>query len=275
VVARARRRDPARDLPGGAHRPGRDLIDLHCHALPGLDDGPRTPADAEELLRVAAADGTRTVVATPHCSPQFPTTPEQIERAVAELRVDGIEVLTGAEVAHEMALRLPDETLRRLTLGDSRCILLEAPLEPAVGPDFERSVEELQGRGYRVLLAHPERAPVLRENPARLRALVDGGALCSITAAALTGRFGDAARWFGLELLRDGLVHSIDSDAHHAAWRPPGLRAGLAAAETVLPSLPTDWYASEVPAALLSDAPLPEQEQRHRPPPSRPPSARR
>ena len=212
-----------------------------------------------ELLHVAAADRTRTVVATPHCSRMFPTTPEQIERAVAALREDGapVELLAGAEVTHEMALQLPDETLRRLTLGDSRCVLLEAPLEPVVGLDFERCVEALHERGYRVLLAHPERAPGFRENPGRLRTLVEGGALCSVTAASLTGGFGAAARWFGLELLRDGLIHSVDSDAHHATLRPPGLRNGLSAAASELPALQAEWFAEKVPAAVLADEPLP------------------
>jgi protein-tyrosine phosphatase len=187
----------------------------------------------------------------------FPTTPEAIAQAVAALGDTPVELLAGAEVTHEMALRLPDETLRRLTLDDSRCVLLEAPLEPVVSPDFERCVEALHERGYRVLLAHPERAPGFREDPGRLRALVDRGALCSVTAASLSGGFGAAARWFGLELLRDGLVHSIDSDAHHATLRPPGLTSGLAAAAAQLPSLEAERLAQAVPAALLADEPLP------------------
>lgn len=203
-------------------------------------------------------------MATPHCSSRFPTAPEAIEAAVQALRSadSGVEVLAGAEVAHDMALRLPDETLRRLTLGGSRCLLLEAPLEPVAGPDFERCVSVLQERGYRVLLAHPERAPAFRENPPRLHALVEHGALCSVTAAALAGGFGDAARWFGLELLRDGLVHSIDSDAHHATLRPPGLRIGLAAAASTLPAVAAraEWLSTSVPAALLADLPLPPQD---------------
>ena len=234
------------------------MIDLHCHALPGIDDGPATRADALALLRVAAADGTRVVVATPHVSRRFPTAPETIESGVAALAPDSpVELLAGGEVTHEMALQLPDETLRRLTLGSSRCLLLETPLEPVVGPDFERAFESLLERGYRVLLAHPERSPAMRDDPSRLYALVERGAFCSITAAALLGGFSDAARWFGLELLRDGLVHSVDSDAHHATMRPPGLRAALDAASALLPSLDATRLASGAPAALLADEPLP------------------
>src|SRR5215218_6063829 len=124
------------------------MIDLHCHALPGLDDGPATLDDSLALLRAAVAAGTRTVVATPHVSPRYPTSPESIAAGVAELReaaagID-VDVLAGAEVAHEPALELPDEVLRQLTLGDSSCVLLESPLSPSVGPVFERCVSELQ-----------------------------------------------------------------------------------------------------------------------------------
>jgi protein-tyrosine phosphatase len=202
------------------------------------------------------------VVATPHCSRRFPTTPEAIEESVGELRAAGspVELLAGAEVTFEMALELPEETLRRLCLGSSSCLLLETPLEPVVGPQFERCTELLWERGHRVLLAHPERAPAFRDDPGRLRALVERGALCSVTAASLAGGFGAAARFSGLELLRDGLAHSVDSDAHHAELRPPGLREGLAAASAVVPGLAArvDWLAEELPAALLADAPLPQ-----------------
>jgi protein-tyrosine phosphatase len=218
-----------------------------------------TTADALALLRVAAAEGTRTVVATPHCSRRFPNSSAVVAAGVVAMRDAGspVELLTGAEVTHEMALQLPDEELRRLTLGGSSCLLLETPLEPVVGPEFERCAEGLWERGYRILLAHPERAPAFREDPRRLHALVDAGALCSITAASLAGGFGDAARWFGLELVRDGYAHSVDSDAHHATFRPPGLRQGLAAAAAVLPALRASWFADEVPAALLAGEPLP------------------
>jgi protein-tyrosine phosphatase len=204
----------------------------------------------------------KTVVATPHVSPVFPTPPEVIEAGVAELRpLSPVELLAGAEVAHEPALELPDEILRRLTLGASNTVLLESPLSPSVGPVFERAFDSVRERGYRVLLAHPERAPLFLGNPKRLHALVDRGALCSITASALSGRFGQGPKWFALELLRDGLVHSVDSDAHNTTGRPPGLREGLLDAAETLPSVAAHagWYMTRVPAALLADEPLPQQ----------------
>ena len=217
--------------------------------------------DALALLSAAYAGGTRTVVATPHVSGRYPTTVEQIEDGLAALRAAGteMELLPGAEVTHEQALELPDETLRQLTLGDSRTVLLESPLSPSVGPVFERCVEDLQTRGYRVLLAHPERAPAFLDRPLRLRALVEQGALCSITASTFSGRFGEGPRWFALELMRDGLVHSVDSDAHNLLGRPPGLREGMLDAAETLPFVAkrAGWYMKRVPAALLADEPLP------------------
>ena len=104
------------------------------------------------------------------------------------------------------------------------------------------------------MLAHPERSPALRDRPRRLRALVERGVRCSITAASLEGRFGPAPQWSSLELLRDGLAHSIDSDAHDAQLRPPGLRAGVAAAVARLPAIEaaTERLTTSVAAAMLA-----------------------
>jgi protein-tyrosine phosphatase len=184
---------------------------------------------------------------------------------VAEMRAAlvaagvGIALEPGAEVALEMALQLPDASLRQLTLAGSRCVLLECPLAPAVGDAFERCVDDLQRRGYRVLLAHPERSPAFLGRPARLRALVERGALCSVTASAVAGAFGSGPHWYALELLRDGVVHSLDSDAHDAERRPPEIRPGVEAAATALPAVGAraDWLTTDAPAALLADDPLP------------------
>ena len=94
-----------------------------------------------------------------------------------------------------------------------------------------------------------------------LMKLVAQGALCSITASALSGRCGQGPKWFAYELLRDGLVHSVDSDAHNVTGRPPGLREGMLDAAETLPFVASraGWYMTRVPAALLADEPLPQQ----------------
>ena len=187
--------------------------------------------------------GTHTVVATPHRSRRWPTEPEEVAAGVARMRElyerEGVELelLPGAEVTVEEAERLDDATLRRLP---ARRRPVPADREPATSSPASSSSapsRALMERGYRVMLAHPERCPAFIDRPRRLRELVDRGVLCSVTAGALAGHFGAASRWFALELMRDGLAHSVDSDAHDVDGRPPGLREGLRAAAKQLPAL--------------------------------------
>jgi protein-tyrosine phosphatase len=248
-------------------------IDLHSHVLPGIDDGPQTAAESLDMCRRAAADGTGAIAATPHVSPVFRTRPEQIEAGVAELNdalaaeSGSFEVLRGAEIAPAL-LPLIDETeLPRLTLGGGPYLLIEAPLE-AVGRELEEAVDELMDAGHGVLLAHPERAPSFHREPERLAALVERGALCSITAGSLIGRFGRRVARFTERLLAEDLVHNVASDAHDTFGRPPDLRSLVLSAD--LPGLEAraDWLIEEVPAALVAGAELPA-------PPQPPAPARR
>jgi protein-tyrosine phosphatase len=181
-------------------------------------------------------------------------------RALYEQEGLELELLPGAEVTVEQAARLDEPTLRALRLGDGPYLLLESPYEFA-GVELERTVAELIERGHRVVLAHPERCPAFMDRPRRLRELVDRGVLCSVTAGSLAGYFGQASRWFALELVRDALAHSVDSDAHDARHRPPGLREGLQAAARQLPAMASlaPWLAERVPAAILAGDPLPER----------------
>lgn len=183
-----------------------------------------------------------------------------VERMRAAYAREGIELklLPGAELTVGEAARLGETSLAGLSLGGGPYLLLESPYEP-IGTELERTIADLAARGHGVVLAHPERCPAFLDRPQRLRALVEGGALCSVTAGALAGRFGGASRWFALELLRDGLAHSVDSDAHDVAGRPPGLRQGLRAATEQLPRLAQliPWLAEDAPAAILAGDPLP------------------
>jgi protein-tyrosine phosphatase len=229
-----------------------------------VDDGPASEPAALAMAAAAARAGTHTVVATPHRSARYPTEPDTIAAGVERLRAllerEAIELrlLPGAEVTIGEAAEADDATLRGLSLGGGPYLLIESPFEFA-GLELERTLAALDARGWGVVLAHPERCPAFRDRPQRLRALVDSGVLCSVTAGALAGRFGEAPRWFGLELVRDGLAHSIDSDAHDAELRPPGLRAGLRAVTERLPALErlVPWLAEDVAAAVLAGEPAP------------------
>lgn len=252
------------------------MIDLHCHVIPGVDDGPATLEDSVRLARVAAAEGTRVLVATSHVSHRYPNTSERIrdgvERVNGALREEeiAVEVVPGAEVALDILGRLDREELGRLALGGAGpSLLLEAPLG-AVGGELEDAVRELQRAGFGVVLAHPERCPSFHRDSDRLRALVATGVLCSLTASSFTGRFGRPVEALSRRLLADGLVHNVASDAHGPESRPPALRSTLDAAAARIPGLGAlvPWLTEGAPGAILAGDPLP-------PAPSAPPSRRR
>lgn len=242
------------------------MIDLHTHILPGIDDGPETIEGSLALARAALAAGTRTLVATPHINRAHDVDPPRVREAAERLRdrlaQEGIELdlLTGGEISTGRLPRLSDDELGALRLGDGPYLLIEAPLTSGAW-QLTEIVERLIDDGHGVLLAHPERCPGLHRDPALLRGLVARGALCSITAGALTGQFGRTVNRFALELLREGLVHDVASDTHDTRRRPPDLRKPLASAATQLPGLDgqVKWLTEGVPAAILAGEPLPER----------------
>lgn len=235
------------------------MIDLHCHLLPGIDDGPATIEQSVALARAAAAAGTATIVATPHASARYPNRAATIQRLASELgarlRAESvaIEIRVGAEVAMTHAEEIDPQELSQLRLGKGPWLLLEPPFLPAA-LGIDRAVAELCEQGHRIVLAHPERCPAFHRDPGLLRELVADGVLTSITAGALVGRFGKTVRRFASRLLADGLVHNVASDAHDWHRRPPGLAAELEQAG--LGEL-ADWLTREVPAAILAGTEIP------------------
>lgn len=255
------------------------MIDLHCHLLPGIDDGPATLEDSLALARAAAAAGTRAIVATPHIDHRWGVEPREVAGRVDEMRralgEAGIEldVHAGGEIALTRLADLDPEQLDAVRLGGGPYMLLECPHQPTAGSDFHTFVHRMRDRGESVLLAHPERSPAFRRNVDSLAGLVERGVLTSITASSLLGTFGGSVREFSLRLLTDGLVHNVASDSHDAERRAPGLLAGLQAADRKVPGLidQTEWLTRDVPEAILAGSPLPE-----RPPlPKRPGGVRR
>jgi protein-tyrosine phosphatase len=237
------------------------VIDLHCHVLPGIDDGPRTIEESVALARAAHANGIRTIVATPHASVRYPNRPGAIHELVAQLNerlqsesID-IEIRAGAEVAMTHVPEIDPAELAQMTLGGGPWLLLEPPFSPVVA-GLDRLVATVQSEGYRIVLAHPERCPAFHRDLGLLQTLVSNGALTSITAGSLVGRFGKEVKRFALRLLNDELVHNVASDAHDPLQRPPRIgaeldRAGLGAMG--------EWLCQAVPAAILSGADIPKR----------------
>lgn len=211
-----------------------EYIDLHCHLLPGLDDGPQQLAQAVEMARQAVADGIHYVLATPHhLDRRYQNTGLVVERAVAELQAElkrqqiPLTVFAGQEVhlRDDLATALPH--LLGIDVG-RRYLLLELPHEQV--PNYVAQVIfELLQQGTTSVIAHPERNAQIMAQPERLYDLVQQGCLAQLTAGSLVGQFGRAVKSTALELVECGLVQVIASDAHLMARRGFMMRAGYQA----------------------------------------------
>lgn len=251
------------------------MIDLHTHVLPAIDDGPPDVAGSLDFARAAVAAGTTEMAATPHVSWDMPTRSSAVAAGVAALQPEldaagiALRLHTGGELAVTRAAELDDDELAALRLGGGEWLLAECPLSVAA-TGFDQLLHHLQARGHRILLGHPERSPALHRSPDTLRRLVDAGMLCQITAGSLVGAFGSTVQRFTYEMVSEGLVHNVSSDAHSARRRPPGMAAALEQADAELPGLldQADWLCVDVPRAILGGGAVP-------PAPGPPPQKRR
>lgn len=249
------------------------VIDLHSHILPALDDGAGDIEVSLGMARIAADAGVQTMAATPHVNFDYPVDSETVMSRVGELNVAlaragiPLAVLPGAEISMPRAAELSDAELASFCLGGGRTLLIESPYMKGVGY-IEDLLFDLQLRGFRVLLAHPERCPTFQGDPDRLRRIVERDVYCAVNTGALEGGFGRTVRAFALELVRDGLAHCIASDAHDQERRPPGLLAGIEAAEEELPGLVSaaEWYTRAAPSALIGGTRLPPRPELPEPP---------
>ena len=207
--------------------------DIHFHILPGVDDGPSSMDESVALAAAAVADGTRTVVATPHVRPGFLTDVSDLPDRVRELRERlaregiGLAVRRGAELGHDMVGRLSQAELDSVAHGPpgGRWLLVETPFVGLDG-EFTAATDELRDRGFAVVIAHPERARGAAG--AVLRYERERGSMLQVNAWSLVGRHGPEAYEKAHEMLRGGRVGLIASDAHGGV-RQPALTIGVAA----------------------------------------------
>lgn len=231
------------------------LIDLHCHLLPGVDDGALDLGDSLAMARLAIAEGFEAVCATPHIRSDHDVRIAELPGRVAALRDElaarelPLRVIAGGEVSELALARMSDEELRAVALGGGRWILLE-PRGGPLSDSLDEAVAELESRGFHALVAHPERH-LAEDMLGRLARLVDRGALVQATAAALER--GPAVEGMRALAAR-GLVHVLATDAHSShGGRPMRIAGGLEAlrdVERVAPHL--DWIARAAPEAIVS-----------------------
>ena len=208
------------------------FVDLHCHALPGLDDGPKTDADAFALLEQAYFEGTAAIVATSHFNFQYAHDPARVaalvetlerEAPAAPLLFPGCELELNAE-----ALRAFFAEPRAYSLNRSRYALVEPPLR--FPPDrIPHLLMKFREAGITPVLAHPERSPLMQAQPKMAAAWAAAGGLLQVTASSFLGRMGRRAEALAWDLLDAGLAHFVASDAHDAVKRPPDLRPAFQA----------------------------------------------
>jgi len=214
------------------------VIDLHNHLLPGIDDGAKKVEETLEFLRIARRDGVKVVVATPHMKPGvYDNSRETILERVALVReaakgdeAEDVTLLPGAEVYFTADLPARARAKQLMTVADGgRYLLLELPYQQ-IPMQVDDTIFQLRLLGITPLMAHPERVAYYLEDINRVAASVRLGALTQVTAASLTGKFGDKARDFARAMLRRGLIHVLATDGHDVRYRPPVLTEGFRAA---------------------------------------------
>jgi protein-tyrosine phosphatase len=245
------------------------MIDLHTHILPGVDDGVKTMDDAVAFARVAAADGVKTVVATPHYREGFymnarPDVLAGVEALNVRLRAEGIalSVLPGAEVHISADLVERVKSGHAPTLADNgRTVLFELSMSQPQ-PDLENFVFQMRLAGLQVLFAHPERIAYFQDDVSRYEAVLRLGAFGQLTTGSVTGVFGESVIEFSEELVRKGLVHVVASDAHNTRGRPPVLSRALERLSAWAGDELARRMVDEFPKAFLAgrdpDCPAPE-----------------
>ncbi len=198
-------------------------VDLHCHLLPGIDDGAATMDHTIAHARRLEAAGVHDVACTPHIKrcdfPRVDLPGLAAARQAAQSAIDAEQIAVrlhgGGELAHEEALALEPEDLERIAQGPAggRWLLLECPFA-GLDEEVVQAAERLWDLGYGVLLAHPERAAAIAGADRRLRSLAARGALLQVNATSLLGRHGPTAEAGAVRLLREGIVWCLASDGH-------------------------------------------------------------
>lgn len=232
------------------------MIDLHCHILPGMDDGAVSMDDALEMAHLAALSGVRTIVATPHCNrtgdPKENFAGEEQTDCLSALR-NGLqeaqiplEILLGAEVFCTPRVGQLLEEGKLLTLADSKYLLMEFYFDES--PEFmEESFARVMRRGKVPVVAHPERYEAVFRDPELVARWFRRGLVIQLNKGSILGRLGSRAETVSKFLLEQGLAHVVASDAHGSHVRTPHMGQIVRHLE--------HYYAPEYARILLSRNP--------------------
>lgn len=235
------------------------MIDLHCHILPGVDDGSSGLRESLMMADIALGCGVSAIVATPHCekggAERLQSAVALLGEALEELSL-GVSLLPGMEILGTPETAGLLEKGRLLTLNGSRYPLIEFPFFSG----GEAETEILSGviaAGFRPVIAHPERCPYIRLDPSPVNRWVDMGCLLQIDGDSFLGRFGTAARDMAFALTVRGFVTAVASDAHSCRQRRCRLdQVSRLLSKTLTPD-GADRLLRRNPQAIIRDETLP------------------
>ncbi|WP_018294794.1 tyrosine-protein phosphatase [Mariprofundus ferrooxydans] len=212
------------------------MLDLHCHLLPGIDDGARTLDESLALARHAVEHGISRAVMTPHIQPGvYDNSAENICDAVQLLRAHLADHDIPLRIAAGAEVRICPELIQMIPMGQIpflgesegyKVLLLEFP-HSHILPGSEQLVRWLLNNNIRPLIAHPERNKGLHADPHRIAPFVSMGCMLQVTAGSVSGSFGTASKAVAHYLLEQGWVDVLATDAHNLNHRPPELKAGM------------------------------------------------
>ena len=234
------------------------MIDLHCHILPGLDDGAQNMEEAIQMARIAYDDGIRVIVATPHTlngifineRDLIFSEIEKLQQVLSEEGID-IQILPGSDVhVNYNMLELIQEGKALTVNNNGKYLLLEFPHQ-LVPPKIPELVFELKLKGITPIFTHPERNAAIQRDLKIILRLVEQGALTQITANSITGQFGPQAYKCALEMLKCNMAHIIASDAHSSNVRVPALSGAVRKAAEIIGSAFSKSMVTAIPKAVI------------------------
>ena len=235
------------------------MIDLHCHLLPGIDDGPKDIETSIAMAKIAVKDGIKITACTPHIyQGLYNNNASSIKRHTSNLqkilKEEGIKLsLTFASDTHIHPDLIDQINKKQVpTFNGGRYFLLEPSHHQA--PLFlDIYVDKILASGLVPVMTHPERLTYIKDSFAIYTSLIRKGAWIQITAGSLTGNFGKNAQYWAERFMNEGKVHLIASDAHGVNRRPPILSDGLEIAKRALGEEEAMKLVIERPRAILDN----------------------
>ena len=238
------------------------MIDIHCHILPGLDDGPSNLEKAVDMALAAVRSGTSRIIATPHfnngvyeVNTDMVNASVKMFNRVLEKRKINLEVLPGAEIRITPDTSVLLDQGEILSLGSSRYYLLELP-DIFIKDGIIMILRQLRQREVVPVIAHPERNRTILRLPGIIREFIFEHALFQITGKSIAGGNGKRSLNIARDMVKEGLAHFVASDGHSLRHRPPCLDDAFNAVKKIAGAAAAEALMVENPLKILDQLPV-------------------